>query len=255
MNDIKEYSLTTPWGRTLKCLYRDGRSDLNTFISCIQEDEYKLVKHDVRLNDVAIDIGAHIGAASLALLSRGALVYSVECLPDNVSMMANNFIANRYMSRVRIYHNSIDATDEVEVVAYHTKPSDSTGYIHEYIGCTIPHKQLGGQEDGDEVKVRTISLAKIFRENSLKRCRFLKIDCEGAEWAALGGAPAWVLDSIDIISGEVHRITPNGEVKHSDLLPLLQDKFADVTEEYEPVYSKPGPVTHFVYKNRRVFGV
>lgn len=230
-------NLITPWNRAIKGIYREGRSDANTLISCIQEDEYKLQKHNLQPGMIGIDLGAHIGGATLAMCSLGMRVIAVEILPENVSLIHQNLFLNGYDAKV-INAGISNVTGNI-ISAWRTAPTDSTGYIHEFIGTTIPHEQLSSlASDGEEIKISTVALSDIL--NSVDHCHFLKVDCEGAEWEAFDCD----LSKVDIISGELHSI--NGSIlSHGDLLP---SGFIDITEEFEPTYSKPGLQTHFVYK-------
>src|SRR5256885_2059950 len=81
---------TTPRGNGLSITYREGTSDWNTISSCLTHDEYGL--RDLHVSGLALDIGAHVGAVTLALLADNAdlRVIALEPVPDNVDLLKRN---------------------------------------------------------------------------------------------------------------------------------------------------------------------
>ena len=54
------------------------------------------------------------------------------------------------------------------------------------------------------VKIDSISLQKFFDENQIKRCNFLKLDCEGAEYEIIKNLPLEYFQKIDKLVIEYH---------------------------------------------------
>ena len=52
--------------------------------------------------------------------------------------------------------------------------------------------------------VDSISLQKIFDDNNIEHCNFLKLDCEGAEYEIIKNLPIAYLEKIDKIIIEYH---------------------------------------------------
>jgi FkbM family methyltransferase len=252
MYEVKEFNLFTKWGNALKTFQREGTNDAGALISNLIQDEYHLSKYNFPRNSVAIDLGSHIGAVTLALLSAGfGKVIAVEVLRDNYNLMINNLAANSFLSRTVTLHNAAWGNTPQNVVMTHTGTQTTTGQIHKFIGSAFSRKDMSSVcEDGETEVARSLSINQIFEDQKVNYCHFLKVDIEGSEWEALKDIK--YLDRIGIISGEVHRIKGIDIVRHGDLLSLLDNKFEDYSVVYEPQYSIPGDVSHFVYVSKNL---
>ncbi len=250
---IKQHTFPTPWRVPVIGYYREGTDDGGSLISCLEQDEYKLRIHGMRQGYTGIDLGAHIGSATLAMLSLGMKTYSIELIPENFNLLEENIKINNFQDRSVIYCKSIsNKTGNIEV-GYYTSDNTEHGKIHKYVGSTIPQSRATSLfTEGRSFYSETISLEDIFIENNIERCHFLKVDCEGAEWKTFEDVPHEILQRIDIVSGELHTLDKNKIVSHGDLLPLLKDEFIDITEIYDKQYSNPGEITHFIYKNKNL---
>lgn len=187
-------------GRTIKAYFRDRRNDYNTLLSIISYDEYKIFDHYIQ-GLPCIDIGAHIGGATLSMASLGARVICVEALPENVKLLKMNIEINGFQDRVTVVHKAISDSSGSILKVFYTEPKDENGVCHEFIGSIFS----GGNKFAE---VETISLTDIFSIYGIDQCRFMKIDCEGSEWGCFEKMPLEMLDRIDIISGELHCCLP-----------------------------------------------
>lgn len=249
---IESHTFPTPWGIPITAYYREGTDDGGSLISCLEQDEYKLQTHGMKQGYTGIDLGAHIGSATLAMLSLGMRVYSIELIPENFNLLDRNIRVNNLQYRSRIYCRSISNKTGNTEIGYYTSDETEHGKIHKYVGSTIPQSKATSLfTEGESFRSETISLEDIFIQNNIERCHFLKVDCEGAEWKAFQDVPLSILERIDIISGEIHTLDKNKIVSHGDLLPFLKDCFSDETEVFDKQYSYPGEITHFVYKKKR----
>lgn len=242
---MKHIDITPSWGgRPIHCTYRTDTSDYNTLLSCLHDDEY--FAKELSAGDVVIDLGAHIGAATLAFLSRGATVYSVEMIPENQEIFRIQMRDNHFSPR--LYAAAVTGDDRKSVRAYYWDTSSEMGSVHEFIGTMFPRKitSLGTQKDGRNVRVQTISLAKILTEAG--KCDLLKCDIEGAEWDVFRSLPSELLAKIHRIVIELH--TRDGRpFSRKDFAKLLGPSFVDKSEEKYPTNCQDSELIHAYFEN------
>jgi FkbM family methyltransferase len=230
--DIKLRSnITMPWNSKLCMRYRDepidGFNDWNVIESSLCQDEYMLDKIPFKRN-VAIDLGAHLGAVTVRMASMGLKVYAVEALPENVELLEANVKINKLSNLVRIYPNAIGANDTDILYAHYGNKNTASGRHHRYVG--IVDSQPHPADGIDIVEIKSISLDTIFKENNITRCNFLKTDCEGGEWDCFRCASKETISKIDWITAEIH---PRDKYTNkNDLLNLLHGMFEDVTHVF-----------------------
>ena len=251
MYEVKEFPLFTAWGKRLVTYHRDGTNDAGALISVLVQDEYKLQQHKIKPGMVTIDLGAHVGAVSLGLASLGAKVIAVELVRQNADLCRQNLCVNGYRNSLVLNVAAGGTLDGARNV-YLADTSTQTGAIHHFVGTTIPHCRLASPCESEAVigNVSKLTLEEIFEIACVTHCNFLKVDIEGSEWEVFESISPTLLDKVDIISGELHRLDDRTIVHKEDLLPFLHDKFIDVTDTFETEYNKPGDVTHFVYKHK-----
>ena len=257
---------TTPWGVSVSCVYRQETNDWNTAVSCLVEDEYRIADLPVADGATAIDIGGHIGGATLALLSRGFRVITVEPLPENMDMIAESVDLNGWSARWTSIHGAIAGVRGKTVKVAYGDTGTVSGSHHQYVGVTegIFSRSTGaGQRT---VEVDTVSIGELIEMLDVRagwieaplsppfsdgRCAFLKIDVEGAEWSAFSNVTPDILANIDVIAGELHPL-PGMKDTRNEFNKLLYDQFRDFTTEIYPYTGDnlPDQATNFYYKHR-----
>ena len=176
---------------------RPRTTDRDIILEIWNESCYTPAGFEISTADVVVDIGAHIGVFSVfasRLASKGR-VYSVEPVPENFEMLKRNLIANG-MDRV---------------VALNLAVSDKRGVTDLFIcgGNTGGNSLLstfGGNAVTSRISVNTVSLSDMMSENAISEIDFLKMDCEGGEYAIMYSCPDRVVSSIKKISMEYHNI-------------------------------------------------
>lgn len=174
--------------------FRDNTIDANIFDCVIVHNEYRLPTH-FDADDIVIDIGAHIGSFTYAVLQRGAKhVYAFEADPSNYQ---------------RIIHNLRDFADQVTVQQKAVWRSDTPVEYLFFDSSLDAENTAGGGVVGASSgqKIPAISLDQIIREasdNGERRIRLLRIDCEGAEYPIL--LTSSLLSHVDAICGEFHEL-------------------------------------------------
>lgn len=179
--------LWSPKGNRVSVWIREDTSDLSVLLSTfawspdgVAEDEYRL--RDLDLHGWALDVGAHIGSVTLALLADhpDLRVIAVEPLPANVAMIERNVALNGWADRVSIRRAAVGA-DAVDW-DYPGEPG-SFERTNRYIG----HLQ--------QLTPTALSVTPVERLDLsiLPPLAFAKWDCEGCEWSGLADARAAVV--------------------------------------------------------------
>lgn len=206
----------TPRGRLVEFAYRAETSDWNTISSIMRpHDEYGLGA--LQLTGLALDIGAHIGAASIALAADNPelRVIAVEAIAENAELARENAARNGLSDRITVLTNAAAAPgiDTTEVLWRSTGSENATH--HAFIGnsrlvydtLTAPH---------ETATVACVSLEGLLEHyHYMTPAAFMKIDCEGCEWGFLSD-PA-IMD-VERITGEWH---PTGGHTLADIVKLL----------------------------------
>lgn len=192
MYTVTHGTFRTPRGRSVTMAYREDSSDYNTLRSCLDEDEYRL--RELTLTGTALDIGAHIGGATIALaLDNPELrVVAVEAVPPNVDLLRENVERNGVADRVEIIHAAA-GKGRTATIRWAFAGNESADH-HAFIGNSL----LPGLTEhlSEQVPVRT--LASLVRQYG--PITFAKVDCEGCEYPFLEGSTA----RIERIRGEEH---------------------------------------------------
>lgn len=186
--------------------------------------------------------------------SLGCTIVAVEALPDNVELMRKNLAQTGYEQQVKIFAGAIGDGVNKTLRAFALSPEDDYSSSHQFIGFT---KNLGdgsrshNQTGGKFTDVPAISFDELFDLYKIERCRLLKSDCEGAEWAAFQAISPETLDKIDYISIELHG--QNGRpTSTKEFCDLLKGKFVDVSAEYFEELAVDGPCPHGMFVRRGV---
>ncbi len=157
---------------------------------CLQNDYFK--NYAVQPNDIAIDIGAHIGIVSVQMARAGARVFSYEPNPSLYGLLEKNIKENKVS---RIYPARL-------AVAKEAGERDFWGQTMVYEASLHPETKQYTNET--PIKVRTTTLEDIFKVHDLNHCDFLKMDCEGSEFEILLNAPPAILQKIKHMVIEYH---------------------------------------------------
>jgi len=172
----------------VRIFYRPGTVD--EYVLDEQFNQYAFLsgvpEYHPHWGDVIIDVGAHIGAFSLLVASKVPLskVYSIEPSKDNFRLLQINVMANQF-DNVKIYNLALG--ERRGMISLFHNPEGNWGHsiIREFSGKS-------------EI-VLMDSLENFMGDNDIDRCDYLKMNCEGAEFPILLGAPANVLARIKVM--------------------------------------------------------
>lgn len=174
---IGDYPLRTPRGVPAILEARDDTSDLavigSTFAGVAGSglvDEYHLA--DLHITGRFVDVGAHIGAVTVAVLldNPEATAVCVEPIPENVAVLRANLAHNGLTDRATVIEGAVGTG----VVFYRwsgTANLESNRYISNLAGTV-----WGQAHPHTELAVREVKLRELLP------CDAMKLDCEGGEW-------------------------------------------------------------------------
>ncbi len=162
---------------------------------------YRELKHDCyginniafKENDIVIDIGGHVGFFSLYLAKRFPFVtiYTFEPTPHNYRNLVENIKVNG-VKNVTAFNKAVTRDGRKLDMLVH--PSNTGGASGQQKDLHLPEHEFFSAE--------STTLDGIFREESIEKCKLLKIDCEGSEHEILLNTD--VLSRIDYLAGEFH---------------------------------------------------
>lgn len=202
-----EATFVTPGGHPVSLRIRPATSDYNTLAACLDHDEYQLRRRSLTGN--ALDIGAHIGGVSIALAVDYShlRVIAVEPLPENCAILLENLDRIGGLDVVLIQGAASNSAKPVKI-AYGATDTEFAAQ-HEYIGNADWQKGSTARR----VSVKAVSLSALVKEYG--PFDFMKIDCEGGEWAFLDD-PA--ISQVREIVGEFHTRNDYGVGRLHELL-------------------------------------
>ncbi len=159
----------------------------------------------VNTGDVVVDIGANIGIFSIfAYLNGASKIISYEPDPVSFKDLQNN-----------IKINNIDTIKPVNLAI-----TNKNIFVKLYT-----YKNNGGNsvfnndKEGKAIKVCSIKLLDVFKQNKISKIDFLKIDCEGSEGLIFKSINKTVLSKINKISLEYHdNVSP---INHKQIIQIL----------------------------------
>lgn len=191
---VDHVNLKTRNGLTVKCM-TNARV---VFIEVFEKEEYAFPDFDWSGKTV-IDIGANQGFFTLYAASRGARVYSFEPLEENIAILRENVKRNGLEDRVTAFHAAVTGTEE-EITLYFGENTHGNARSET---ASIIDEQRGGVSTGSR-KVEGVPAAKLLSHCGISECDFLKMDCEGAEFAIFDNMPKEVIDTFGRMAIEFH---------------------------------------------------
>jgi len=176
--------------------FRGGTPDAHCFHHVFGCDEYGLDAFPPGTLGTVVDVGAHIGLFTVRAARLAHRVIAIEPVGENFQLLERN-VASARVQNVhcrRLCLSDADGTAEIIIS-----------------GRNDAHSIYGSKAGAAESEsVPAMTLESIFRTEGIDRCDFLKLDCEGAECAALINAPREIMDRIERIAMEYHPV-PNPE--------------------------------------------
>ena len=141
-----------------------------------------------------LDIGAHYGYFSLFAHKNtdpASTILSFEPEENNFRALCRNIEKNG-AGNIHPFNVAVGGTNEITKLYRGKSPNNSL--LQQY--------SLATDDLCAETETRTLD--RIIRDNNIQRIDFLKMDCEGSEYAILETMPDQVFDLITTVSMEFH---------------------------------------------------
>jgi len=202
-------------------------SDENFVHNVVKTQEYTPEGFKIQPTDTVIDIGGNIGtfAVLAAKAANKGRVFTFEPGSENFRLLRRN----------------LDANGADNVVATHAAVADSDGTIELELseGDGGYNSTIRGRLQGVKHRevVPAISLQRIFDDNRITRCDFMKMDCEGAEYAIVKSLPLDYWQRVSRLALEYHG-TELGELRRNvnELIARLEE--AGLTVEHKEEHTE-----------------
>ena len=196
----------SPLGFTATMVLREDTVDHDLAMSSITEDEYDLGSEGP-LSGWAVDVGTSIApvAIALALANPDLRVLALDVVPENIEIAQANIERNKVTDQVTLLLRAMGGPGEASRTCYmrhRSHPAVTGEYAnkHRFIANSFWRPETDAI-DSDSVEMPVTDLGALLDEYGIDEVAFLKIDCEGCEWAVLD-SPA--VSRVRYIIGEYH---------------------------------------------------
>lgn len=151
---------------------------------------------------VVVDVGAHVGAFTIACLDRGARVWAYEPDPDNFQLLMLHVAAHPSSSQVEMADVAVGYFGEIHLP---TRYPSRNGLLNSG-GLNIFASEGDETIPGDSVTLEQILSKQIAGRKYGAGKMLLKLDCEGSEHRILHLSEK-AIQRFDYIIGEAHDAT------------------------------------------------
>ncbi|MEK6983791.1 MAG: FkbM family methyltransferase [Nanoarchaeota archaeon] len=167
-------------------------ADISMAYECIIRDDYR-IKSIKDCDEFILDIGSHIGCFSVfaAKILPRARILCFEPSAANYSILKKNIKLNK-VNNVKSFNKAVSSSNQ-EVSIHVNRRNSAANSMYNFSESNLKVE-----------KVPSISLEKIFKDNSIKKCSFVKMDCEGAEYDILLNTGHKILKRIQLMVIEYH---------------------------------------------------
>lgn len=166
----------------------------------------------INQGDIVLDIGSNLGLLSLYALDQGASkIYSVEPEPKNFENLKKN--TSQFQEIVPIQY-AIDY--KIGEVDFYIGDSSSIHTIFQQ------SENISGYKfEKNSIKVKSIDANSLIKEFNIEKIDYLKIDCEGGEYAFFETINEdYLKNKVKFITGEVHAFAGS----HNDYENKIKNK-------------------------------
>jgi FkbM family methyltransferase len=203
-------------------MYSDPRFELGYANGDHEPWIQDLLKSELRPGDCYYDVGAHTGFFSLIaarLVGPSGKIVAIEPDPENAAFLRDN-IARNGLKQVTVVEAAVWSSPGH--VTFDRGP-DRSNRMQGRINTTVDTELV-------RISVPTIRLDDFVFGQGQPAPQLMKMDVEGAEWDALGGAGRLLAEAKPKLLCEIHDPSQMGQVR------TYLEQFGYVVEEWRPVH-------------------
>ena len=170
-----------------------SNSGLANAVSRVSNDYYLSNMAVFREGDTVVDIGAHVGIASIYLAKTFPFikVYAIEPDPMNYACLKRNLELNGLTNVTAI--NTAVSSDGKKKRLYVDASDSAWSTTDATLACSRGSLRT--------MEVESVTLEKLFHNHEIQYCRLLKIETRGGVWDILKGFDR--SGCVDLLCGEV----------------------------------------------------
>jgi FkbM family methyltransferase len=188
-------------GKTL--VVRNNHGDVYVLVEVFVHKAYEQLIQRFGRVGVVVDIGANIGAFTLAVSSTAGRVVAVEPDPGTFSILTKNIEANQLS-------NSVDAIN-VAVGGVSRRAAFLSDRNNSVLCALESAVAACDSKTATRVEVEVLTLGALFDRCDVQHCDLLKIDCEGSEYELLVKSNREAFERVRAVIMEVHKQSETGE--------------------------------------------
>lgn len=187
-----------PADASIEVRLRDGSSlrlrahteDRKVFLDVFVRDVYGIGAFTPGSLGTVLDIGGHVGTFAARVAPLASRVISYEPTPDSFRLLEENV---RQFRNVRITQAAVAGRAGPVTLRLRADPGGNA-----IVATDEPEEPI------EILEVQGTTLEGIFTAHGIDHCSLLKMDCEGAEYEIVYGAPSGLWSRVDHIAMEYH---------------------------------------------------
>ena len=178
-------------------------------------EEYAKEGFHIKNDDIVIDIGGHIGLFSIyaAQKCKSGKIFTFEPVKDNFKILKENIETNKIKN---IFPENVAISNKSSKVTIFLSDDDAGHGMY--------------SKSSNTITIDAINLEEIFLKNNLKKCDFLKIDAEGAEFDILENISEDMLKTISKIVIEYHIFEDNSIKRLENIIEKFEKNGFKITK-------------------------
>lgn len=186
-----------------RCMIGAGTTDNRVMNEVWHRGIYDRLFSYLQSDSTVVDIGASIGAfaVKVARLVPHGKVLACEPIPRNMELLKQNIAANHLENVVIPLEYALGSeTGTMDLFTHEGDAGGASRYSHQ------------DKERTKLLRVNALTLQALFQKYAIKRCDFLKMDCEGAEEEIILTAPPELFARIHSMTIEWHEELSNHDL-------------------------------------------
>lgn len=211
----KKETIVLETKNNIKLKIRINSTDFMALTNIWVIEEYAKEGFDIKNDDIIIDIGGHIGLFSIyaSQKCKSGKIFTFEPVIDNFKILRENIETNKNKN---IFPENIAISNKNSKVTIFLSDDDAGHGMY--------------SKSSNSITINAINLEEIFLKNNLKKCDFLKIDAEGAEFDILENISEDMLKTISKIVIEYHIFEDNSIKRLENIMEKFEKNGFKITK-------------------------